>query len=146
MAEKIMAVAVAIFTFLAEFMKGLVLLLPDLIKLIHLIVQWFIDRKQREIDAEQAQVTNQLKAQSEEQTRAMANLRAFQLLLEESWKVRYEQILTLIQVGDLAGVLILTESIDNAEVDAVLFHTEVTAELKAMRIIQIMRKEKPQSL
>lgn len=141
-----MAVAVAIFTFLAEFMKGLVLLLPDLIKLIHLIVQWFIDRKQREIDAEQAQVTNQLKAQSEEQTRAMANLRAFQLLLEESWKVRYEQILTLIQVGDLAGVLILTESIDNAEVDAVLFHTEVTAELKAMRIIQIMRKEKPQSL
>ena len=141
-----MAVAIAIFTFLAEFMKGLVLLLPDIIKLIHLIVQYFVDKKQREIDAEQAQVTNQLKAQSEEQTRAMANLRAFQLLLEESWKVRYEQILTLIQVGDLAGVLILTESIDNAEVDTVLFHTEVTAELKAMRIIQIMRKEKPQLL
>jgi len=139
-----MAIVIAIFTAIAELMKALVLVIPDLLKLLHLIVQWFVDRKQREIDAEQAQVNSQLKSQTEEAVKGAANLKAFKLLLIESWQTRYEQVLAEITAGRLENVLFLTESIDVPAVDEILFHSELPAEQKAMKIVLIMQdKEKP---
>ncbi len=132
-------VIVAIFTAIAEFMKALVLVIPDMLKLLHHIIQWFQDRKQREIDAQNAQMTAVLQAEQREQALATANLIAFKTLIEDVWQVRYQQILNFLNTNQPEAVLILIDTIDNAKVNAVLVDPKLSNEIKAMRIVNISR-------
>ena len=132
-------VLVAIFTAIAEFMKALVLVIPDMLKLLHYIIKWFQDRKQREIDAQNAQMTAILQAEQREQALSAANLIAFKTLIEDVWKVRYQQILDFLNANQPEAVLILIDTIDSEKVNAVLFDPKLGNETKAMRIVNICR-------
>jgi hypothetical protein len=131
----------ALFQSLAEFLKGVNMWMPDLVKLVHTWIAVGEAKKQRYIDAAKASVDSELKAQTEQAKKEQANLLAFKTVIDETWKTRYADILSFIKAGREDKVLLLLEVIDNEPVDQILFHDDKTSpEFKALKIVQIMRK------
>jgi len=130
-----------IITLIIEIFKFINMLLPELINLIKVLVGKHLAAEKRIADAEAARIASELKAQTEQARKEQANLKAFQFLLKEVWRDRHDRILNFIKLGQEENVLILTEQVDNDEVDNVLFHSDnLSPEIKALRIIEIMRK------
>lgn len=132
----------AFFTMVGKFLEGFVMILPDLLALIRSWKKLIDDRIQREKDAEQAQVTAILQAEAREQALATANLLAFKQIIEDAWRIRYEQILGYLVAGSPESVIVLTDEIDNPVVNQILFYSKAGNEIKAMRIVEQMRKPK----
>lgn len=133
----------ALFGFLYELFKGIVFCLPDIMKLIKTIIAYFEDKKQREIDAQQTQITAQLQAASNQQKLESANIKAFKAIVEQSWQERYNLILLDLQNNTPENILILAESVDIEAVNNILFLANTSAEYKALQITQLMRNRQP---
>ena len=137
----IIAMLGALFTAITELMKNVNMWFPDIMKLIHGCIAEIEVRAQRIIDAAKTSVEAELKAASEQTKKEQANLAAFKLIVDESWKTRYEQVLSCINAGQEEGVLVILEAVDNAVVDDILFHSKYSNEIKALKIVEIQRNK-----
>ncbi len=129
-----------IITLITEILKAINVALPELISLIKEWRAYFSAIEQRQKDAISAQVTAELKAQAEQSRKEKANQDAFLLVVEEAWKIRFNQVLACLLENRERDVLVMVESVDNALIDNILFHSDLNPEYKARKIVQIMRE------
>ena len=135
------AALIAIIEFFKIFGPLLTLLVKGLVSLITFIVDYLTLRTKRL--REQVDYERQIrrKALEEQKLKEDANVAAFNGIIEESWKIRYDNITKLIKENKYAEVLKLTDTYDNAVVDDVLFDISQSPEYRAMRIIKKMKEE-----
>jgi hypothetical protein len=128
-----------IITLITEIIKSLNLALPEIISLIKDCRAYLAAVEQRQKDAISAQVTAELKAQAEQNRKEQANQRAFLLVIEEAWKIRFNQVLACLLEDRETDILVMVEEVDNVLIDNILFHSDLDPEYKARKIVQIMR-------
>jgi uncharacterized membrane-anchored protein YitT (DUF2179 family) len=128
-----------IIALITELLKAWNMALPELIALIKEWRAYLSAVDQRQKDAIAAQVTSELKAQSDQARKEQANQRAFLLVLDEAWKARFNQVLACLIENREADVLHMVEAVDNELIDNILFHSDLDPEYKARKIVQIMR-------
>ena len=129
---------------------GIVALITEFLKLLNLGLPRFfaycdartakIERQEkRETDAIKAQVDAELKAQENQSKKEAANQTAFLLVIDESWKIRYEQILSALNAENPSDVLVMSSQVDNEAINLILFNSEEMNEYKARKIVGVMR-------
>ena len=103
------------------------------------IIDYFILQKVRLQNAFNDEVAAKKKAREEQAAKESANVKAFQKIVEDSWRIRYNTILTNIKAGLYEDVLILRKKVDDPVVDNILFDNALSPEYRAMKIVEIMR-------
>lgn len=78
------------------------------------------------------------KALLDQINRETANLKAFDQIIDESWKIRYNQIVTFIKNDQYDQVLILCE-FDKYDIEDILFDTTKSPEYRAMKLVLLMK-------
>ena len=121
--------------------KLLVQLMQVILPLINDLREYIIARNKRLTDSVADELAAKKKASDEQAIKESANLLASHKILEESWKIRYNQILKFIQDGQYEQVLIVRQEVDNPQVDDILFNTSMSPEYRALKIIQLMRQK-----
>lgn len=134
-----------VFTAIVEFFKIFGPLLTTLVKGLNSLIIFFVDlvvlRTKRLRDQVNHEREMQRRALAEQSAKEQANVAAFKSLVEESWVVRYNDILEMIRKEDYTGVLTLTDDYDNEVVDQILFDTNTSPEYRAMKIVKRMKSE-----
>ena len=119
-------------------MKGFVLLLPNLLKLVDAIVEYYVNRNKRARDAEINEELAKKQAAYSQMIKESANIAAFHSLVEEGWKQTYTDLLPMVKANDYAAALIKSQFVNNAEVNEILFSNQ-TAEYRTLLIVDKMR-------
>ena len=127
---------------IVELAKLINQLLTLVIPLINLIVDYQQAQNKRLKDAAAAEEEAKRKATEEQLKKEQANINAFKAVMEDAWKIRYEQILGYIKAEQYDQVLILRKEVNNPDVDYILFNEVGSAEYKALKIVELMRKTK----
>ena len=130
--------ALAILGIIYEMMKGFVLLLPNLLKLVDAIVEYYVNRNKRARDAEINEELAKKQAAYSQMIKESANIAAFHSLVEEGWKLTYKDILEMVKANDYDKVLIKSQFVNNTEVNEILFSNQ-TAEYRTLLIVDKMR-------
>jgi hypothetical protein len=115
---------------------------PLIVKLISPLVEYIILIRNRVRNAYEDEVKAKAQAKEEQAEKEKANVIAFKSIVEDAWKIRYNDILNFINIKQYDRVIALRKEVDNPSVDNVLFDFSLSNEYKAMKIVEIMRKQK----
>lgn len=129
------------FSFLVKILEFFIMIFPDILALIRAWKGYYADIAKRQADAVKTQIDQQIKAESVQARKELANQRAFIMGLDKAWEVRYTQILACLNEGRDADVLLMAEVVDYPPIDEILFHSEEANEYKARKICAIMRNK-----
>ena len=127
---------------IVELAKLINQLLTLVIPLINLIVDYQQAQNKRLKDAAAAEEEAKKKATEDQLKKEQANINAFKAVMEDAWQIRYGQILDYIKAEQYDQVLILRKEVNNPDVDNILFNEVGSAEYKALKIVELMRKTK----
>lgn len=121
-----------------EIMKGFVLLLPNIIKLIDAIVEYYVNRNKRLKDAEATEEAAKKVASEREMAKAQANIAAAHIVRGEGWKINYQQILTMVQQSNLSDLLIKMQFC-NWEAVSEIYYSQKPPEAKAFQLSEMLK-------
>jgi hypothetical protein len=137
----IKSIAMAVIAFFQIFGPLLSMLVSGLVNLTQFIVDYITIRTKRERDALSLDVETRRLAKESQALKESSNVAAGKSILDESWMVRYNQILGFIQKKDFASVLKVTNSFDNDAVNLILFNLSSSEEYRALQIVKRMKDE-----
>lgn len=129
-----------IFRFLANFMQALVMVLPDIIKLIHTWVEYWQAKNQRQKDAIAEEVASKLQAQATASRKAQANLKAWKMIFDNVWKDTYTQFLAHLTSDQPENALLMVKETNFAAASTIIFDNQQPNEVKAQLLTDIIRK------
>lgn len=119
------------FSFLKSLLELFMRVLNAILPLIEASNKRLSDSVTNEENIKKQALINQLNKET-------ANLIAFNQIIDDAWKVRYDQIVTHIKNDQYAPVLILCE-FDKYDIEDILFDTTKSAEYRALKIILMLR-------
>ena len=120
---------------------------PLLVKVTELLVglinswQSYIEAKKKRLaDQVKDELETKMKAKERQYLKEVANVKAFDRMIDESWKTRKDQIKTRIDNKDYSSVLTdFIQEVDKDSVNEVLFNEDMSSEYRAIKITQIMK-------
>jgi hypothetical protein len=131
---------IAIIEFFRVFGPLLSKLVSGVIFLIDFTVDWFALRTKRLRDQVDNEKEARRLAQEAQKIKEDANVAAFKSIVEESWMIRYNQIVEKIKEKDYASVLKMIDIYDNEAVNLILFDLSQSPEYRAMQVIRRMKE------
>lgn len=127
------------------------LILPEILNLIQTYRLWIDNKNKRLQEAQKEEELAKETAIKNRQREESANIRAFNIGMELAWKTRKDQILGYLSRGyneslsteekeeAFARIILLTDEVNNREVNNILFHENSMLETKAIKIVALMR-------
>lgn len=129
---------------IANFMQAVVMVLPDLLKLVHTWVEYWQAKNQRLKDAIADEVAAKMHAQAQASKKAQANLKAAMELYNIVWKDTYAQFLEHLNSDKPECALLMLQEKDFAAASTIIFDLNDTNEVKAQLLTDIIRNQDKQ--